>query len=120
MGWNEERAWREFVARVRLRMDDVDLNHGELAERIGTSRPSVTKMLGSTEPAWPFGDRMVRMPDALECNGHWLMTGKGPMQRPDLAPPDLRYTVAQEFLADLESWLTERRWLTPLPQKPGK
>lgn len=119
MAWNEERERRQFVGRVRQRMNDLDLNHAELAKRIGAGRSAVTKMLGPEADSWWMGDRIVRLPDALECNGHWLLTGKGPMQRPDIAPPDLRYTVAQEFLADLDTWLTERRWITPL-RKLGK
>ena len=66
---------RQFQQRIKQRMAALEMNQAELARHCGVSRGTVTEWLGSK--AWlPKGEAMMLLPDALKCDGHWLLTGR--------------------------------------------
>ena len=77
MTWDERAERRAFVRRVLHRMEIEGLTRQELADRIGSSRSSVSVQLDPSADAWMAGDKMLRLAPALGCNAHWLLTGQG-------------------------------------------
>lgn len=74
------RQGEELLRRIRLRFDQMGITKNELARRIGAAGPTVIEWF--TKGALPDGEKLARLPEALEVNGHWLLTGDGPMLPP--------------------------------------
>ena len=51
----------------------------ELGKRIGVRQATVSQWLSRTNPSEPKADQLVRLPESLGINGHWLLTGRGSM-----------------------------------------
>lgn len=74
------RQREELLHRIRLRLEEVGISKNELARRIGAAGPTVIEWF--TKGALPDGEKLARLPDALQVNGHWLLTGEGSMLPP--------------------------------------
>ena len=56
------------------------MTQAELSRRTGAASPTVNEWFKSE--AIPDGVMLARIAEALDVNGHWLLTGEGPMARP--------------------------------------
>ncbi len=68
-----------FRERLRSAMSVRRVTQTELGKRIGVRQATVSQWLSRTAPSEPKADQLVRLPDALGINGHWLLTGRGSM-----------------------------------------
>lgn len=68
-----------FRDRLRLAMSVRGITQTELGKRIGVRQATVSQWLSRTNPSEPKADQLLRLPDALGINGHWLLTGRGSM-----------------------------------------
>lgn len=66
---------REFLSRLRTRMQQLDITQRELARRLEQSPAAVSDWFSKS--SLPSGEVMMRMPAALNVSGHWLLTGIG-------------------------------------------
>ena len=96
---SDHEMWREFSARVKLRMDDLGFTQSDVARRLssaqkhksGTSRRAqsgISDWFNPSRRAMPNAETMLLLPGILRCNGHWLLTGRGPMTTDRSAPSD--------------------------------
>jgi transcriptional regulator with XRE-family HTH domain len=68
-----------FFERLRQVLDDRGLSQADLARELGVGVATVSEWF--TRGRVPNGDVMLRLPGALQVNGHWLLTGEGPRER---------------------------------------
>ncbi|MEZ4416215.1 MAG: helix-turn-helix transcriptional regulator [Gemmatimonadota bacterium] len=68
-----------FRDRLRLAMSIRGVTQTELGKRIGVRQATVSQWLSRTNPSEPKADQLLRLPEALGINGHWLLTGRGSM-----------------------------------------
>lgn len=67
-----EREWREiFSSRVRKRMDILDINQNELADKIGVTPAAISRYLRGSRT--PKVDVIVKMSRALDCSTDYLI-----------------------------------------------
>lgn len=71
-------------------MAALEMNQSELARLIRTHQTNVSDWLNPKYLTMPDAIFLFRLPRALRCNGHWLMTGQGP-ETPPGAGPDAAY-----------------------------
>lgn len=64
-----------FFERLRQVLEDRDMSQAELARELGVGMATVSEWF--TRGRVPNGDVMLRLPHALQVNGHWLLTGEG-------------------------------------------
>lgn len=69
---------RAFYKRVQRRLEELGWNHAEFARRIGKSSGVVGGYFNKL--SMPMGDDLIKWPEILKCNGHWLLTGQGPAE----------------------------------------
>lgn len=70
---------REAVRdRLRLAFERSGLTQAELAQRCAAATGTVSDWFNPEKGAVPDGERMARLPAALNVSGHWLLTGEGP------------------------------------------
>lgn len=79
-----------FGEALRKAIKDAGRTQAWLAEELGVRGGTVTDWV--QDRALPSGDYMVRLPELLNCSGHWLLTGEGPM-RPDQDDAPVRLQV---------------------------
>lgn len=106
----------ELLRRIRLRFEQLGITKNELARRIGAAGPTVIEWF--TQGALPDGEKLARLPEALEVNGHWLLTGDGPMLPPGAGSgaSDQAFRLGAQavtaevrrFVSDLEQRYTEK------------
>ena len=77
------------------------MTQSELARRIGVRQATISQWFSENSPAQPKAEQMVKLPHALEVNGHWLLTGEGTM--------DDRPTEAQIVLEGIRRLLEQPR-----------
>lgn len=78
-GGREDGTSRSAVnRRIQKRMQVLGLRQQDVANRIGATQSTVSAQLDPAGSRWMNGDKLVRLPHALECSGHWLLTGEGP------------------------------------------
>ena len=65
-----------FFERLRQVLDDRGMSQADLAREVGVGVATVSEWF--TRGRVPNGDVMLRLPQALSVNGHWLLTGEGP------------------------------------------
>ena len=69
-----------MLRRIRLRFEQLGITKNELARRVQAAGPTVIEWF--TKGALPDGEKLARLPEALGVNGHWLLTGDGPVLPP--------------------------------------
>jgi len=102
------RQGEELLRRIRLRFEQLGITKNELARRIGAAGPTVIEWF--TKGALPDGEKLARLPDALQVNGHWLLTGQGPLLPPGAGSnaADLAHRFgAQEVTAKVRRFVGE-------------
>lgn len=52
------------------------MSQADLARELGVGVATVSEWF--TRGRVPSGEVILRLPDALQVNGHWLLTGRGP------------------------------------------
>jgi transcriptional regulator with XRE-family HTH domain len=67
-----------FFERLRLCLDERDFKQADLARELGIGVATVSEWF--TRGRVPGGDVVLRLPTVLQVNGHWLLTGEGPME----------------------------------------
>lgn len=67
-----------FLGRLRLVLSDRGMSQADLARELGVGVATVSEWF--TRGRVPNGDVMLRLPQALRVNGHWLLTGEGPRE----------------------------------------
>lgn len=93
-----------FRGRLREAMELRGLNQSGLADLLGVRIATVSNWF--TRDRVPMGDVVIRMPDALGVNGHWLLTGEGPKERKPAAP-DLTREALQQIRRLVDSVLED-------------
>lgn len=106
-----------FFERLRLILDDREMTQADLARELGVGVATVSEWF--TRGRVPNGDVMLRLPHALEINGHWLLTGEGPREPGWDLGQDPYARGAQDALVRVGRCLDEvaRQLGAPLP--PG-
>ncbi len=66
-----------FTARLRRALKRAGITQALLAKRLGIDRSAVCNWLGGR--SIPKGEYLLQMPDILNVDGHWLLTGRGPI-----------------------------------------
>ena len=66
----------EFADRMHESMLARGLSQADVARRLGVRVATVNEWF--TQARMPSGQAMVKLPEILQVNGHWLLTGKGP------------------------------------------
>jgi len=64
-----------FFERLRQCLDDRSMSQADLARELGVGVATVSEWF--TRGRVPSGDVMLRLPQVLRVNGHWLLTGEG-------------------------------------------
>lgn len=67
-----------FFERLRTLLDERGMSQADLARELGVGVATVSEWF--TRGRVPNGDVMLRLPHALGVNGHWLLTGEGPLE----------------------------------------
>jgi transcriptional regulator with XRE-family HTH domain len=88
---------KSFLERVDAAMKRQGMNKGGLAKALGIERAGTVSQWW-TKSRLPDSAVILRLPEILEVDGHWLLTGEGDMVR--AAPTD-----AQTFVEDVEALL---------------
>jgi transcriptional regulator with XRE-family HTH domain len=78
----------DFVDRLRAALDDAGITQSRLAGELGVRAATVSDWL--TRKSIPGGEVMMRLPEILQVDGHWLLTGHG--------SPVLREADAEELM----------------------
>lgn len=89
--------------RIAARMAALGLSQSELARRLGTGQSTVQ---GWVEAGKLPGTRyLADLPAALECSGHWLLTGEGPIEPPGQTPTlaEMEKTIRAEAVQRIVS-----------------
>ncbi len=101
-GGRDDGTSRDAVnRRIRKRMQVLGLRQEDVAQRIGARQSSISAQLASDSDRWLSGDKVVRLPHALECSGHWLLTGEGPEVPADGSPIQATMTGYLSALHDI-------------------
>ena len=95
---------QEFRDRLRRALNRRGMTQSELARKIGVRQATISQWFSNDNPAQPKAEQMIKLPAALEVNGHWLLTGEGTL--------DDRPTEAQMVLEGIRRLLEQPR--TPL------
>jgi transcriptional regulator with XRE-family HTH domain len=112
-----------IAARVFAVADALGWTVADIAKALGQPHATVLKWRNG---ATPGGDALSRLPAVLKVNGHWLLTGEGPMAAPG-ARPDLALeraaavagfaSVVQETVSQAIRDAIERSGVEPLSQE---
>lgn len=86
-----------FFERLRLCLDDRDMSQADLARDLGVGVATVSEWF--TRGRVPSGEIMLRLPQTLQVNGHWLLTGEGPRELEQHHGGDPYLRGAQDALA---------------------
>jgi len=82
--------------RIRQARDAAGLTQQEVATRVAAGRAAT---VGEWEAGTlPGADYLQQLPAALGCDGHWLLTGKGSMDRPAVDEAEQRLTLVKRVL----------------------
>ncbi|HEU4558460.1 MAG TPA: helix-turn-helix transcriptional regulator [Longimicrobium sp.] len=111
-----------FFERLRQVLDDRGMSQADLARELGVGVATVSEWF--TRGRVPNGDVMLRLPAALNVNGHWLLTGEGPREYEQGADGDPYLRGASDAIARMTRAMDEvaRRFGTPAegaPADPG-
>lgn len=98
-------AYAAAIAAGRL------LHRKDLATKVQRAGPTVGEWFKSGG-ALPDGGAMIRLPAALGCNGHWLLTSEGAMHDPVADLDVLYYRGGLAVLGEMHAAEGEiaRRW----------
>lgn len=107
--WNADRARRELVERILRRLRLKDMTQSELADKIGSAKSSVSAALDLNGDGWFAGEKLVRLPAALDCSADWLFLGRGPEERIVLSEPQALLMGYRQALDDEQRDLERRR-----------
>jgi hypothetical protein len=108
-----------FLARLKGRMETLGLNESSLARRLGTKQPNIQRWFRGS---WPGGEWMQKLPGALECSLHWLVTEQGDPLPPKASTGEV-YQLAKKVAAEeLRIRLREATEgvLGPTDESPGQ
>jgi transcriptional regulator with XRE-family HTH domain len=106
-----------FFERLRQVLDDRGMSQADLARELGVGVATVSEWF--TRGRVPNGDVMLRLPAALNVNGHWLLTGEGPREYEAAPDGDPYRRGAGDAIARMVRAMDEvaRRFGTP-PEPP--
>ncbi|MBA4159362.1 MAG: helix-turn-helix transcriptional regulator [Gemmatimonadetes bacterium] len=107
-----------FFERLRQCLDDRGMSQADLARELGVGVATVSEWF--TRGRVPNGDVMLRLPEALRVNGHWLLTGEGPRERERRGGEDPYLRGARDAIARVSQSLADvsRRFgAEPLPPR---
>jgi transcriptional regulator with XRE-family HTH domain len=109
-----------FFERLRQVLDDRGMSQADLARELGVGVATVSEWF--TRGRVPNGDVMLRLPQALDVNGHWLLTGEGPRDRDDDAGGDPYQRGVRDALERMSRCLDDvgRRFGTDAPRRPTR
>jgi transcriptional regulator with XRE-family HTH domain len=94
-----------FFERLRMMLDDRGMTQADLARELGVGVGTVSEWF--TRGRVPSGDVMLRLPQTLEVNGHWLLTGEGPRELGWEDGDDPYVRGARDALAQMNRCLAE-------------
>ena len=100
----------ELCRRIAFSMSVRQLSQSEVARRVGCQQSVVSEWVAKNRA--PSGLYIIRLPEALEIDGHWLLTGEGELDRIPLTAADMPAHYARGGLAALariEAVLSETR-----------
>jgi len=106
----DDREIAELCRRIAFSMSVRQLSQSEVARRLGCTQSVVSEWVAKHRA--PSGMYFCRLPEALEVDGHWLLTGEGDLDRIQLSAADMPAHYARGGLAALariESVLSETR-----------
>jgi transcriptional regulator with XRE-family HTH domain len=106
----DEQEIKELCRRIAFAMSVRQLSQSEVARRLGCQQSVVSEWVAKFRA--PSALYFIRMPEALEVDGHWLLTGEGDLDRVQLSAKDMPAHYARGGLAALarvESVLSETR-----------
>lgn len=93
-------------------LDGSGLTPTQLAAKLGTRQTTTGQWYkGRTLPS---AEWLGELCQALHVNGHWLLTGQGPMAPPDVAAPG----AVSEFEAGFQAGLEAARRAIPAAPSP--
>lgn len=92
-----------FFERLRAVLRARQMSQADLARQLRISGTTVSEWF--TRGRMPHGDVMLRMPEVLEVNGHWLLTGQGSRDRVPSADADPYFLGAQHVLREMQTCL---------------
>ena len=104
-----------FFERLRQLLDDRRMSQADLARDLAVGVATVSEWF--TRGRVPNGDVMLRLPAALNVNGHWLLTGEGPRELDGDPAADPYARGARDALEWMARSLEEgtRRFGAPAP-----
>ena len=92
-----------FFERLRTVLRARRMSQADLARQLRISGTTVSEWF--TRGRMPHGDVMLRMPEVLEVNGHWLLTGHGTRDRVPTADADPYILGAHHVLREMRGCL---------------
>lgn len=107
-----------FFERLRQVLDDRGMSQADLARELGVGVATVSEWF--TRGRVPNGDVMLRLPAALNVNGHWLLTGEGPREYEPGPDGDPYRRGASDAIARMTRAMDEvaRRFGAPADEPP--
>lgn len=109
---SEQELRRKFYHRLCLAKTYAGRSNAEIARRTRSSESTVGSWFDPKVKAMPDGIKMLQLPFALGVNGHWLVTGEGPMVQQD---GHQQVRGAREAIARTQVFLDELRIHTQPP-----
>lgn len=104
---SEDEAFRAFVARVKLRLYQLDMSQTELARKLGLNHGTLSGwMLLKYMPQFSV---LPHIGKALRCDTHWLLTGEGKPDQRELTEAEGQLEGEIRALQHLEHYLNERQ-----------
>jgi transcriptional regulator with XRE-family HTH domain len=95
-----------FQRRLRQAMGVRGVTQTELARRMGTRQSTISDWLaepGAKRTKLPSLEYVLQLPEALDVDGHWLLTGEGGMERAG------DQEIGQRVRAEIERRVSELR-----------
>lgn len=73
MAHGESQHRRQLVRRIKLRMQVLGLNNGDVARGVGAAHSAVSDWLDERKTSLPSALKLMRMPAVLRCSSDWLL-----------------------------------------------
>lgn len=103
-----------LAERIRSRMQVLDISQETLAERVGVSQPTISKLLSGKRKSFR---KLPQLAEVLLVSLDWLATGRGPTN--DVLPDEVRAAIHRlRYHSNSTAGLTAARAVNVILEAP--